>query len=207
METTDDAYPVIGRRQAGFLMLSGLALAGFGVAGARAQHLGSTPTGGPIWLDISTVDVVAAYTPGSAATHIENRLPKSPAEQFEEWAGARLVPEGAQGTLQVTIVRASLTEEELETAKGFKAFFRDEQSRLVRVEFEGVFQFSDPGAGRSMTLTVRSGYEHSIAESASISEADEIRMGVVTEGLALFDQEFRKELRESSQSGWPRVGG
>ena len=207
MDTTDDTNPVIDRRQAGLLMLSGLALAGFGVSGARAQQLGSTMIGGPIWLDVATVDVVNAYKPGSAGTHIENRLPRSPAKQFEDWVQTRLVPEGAHGNLQVTIVRAALTEVGLEPGGWFTDLLHDEQSRLVRVEFEGVFQFSDLKGARSMTITVKSDNEYSIAESASPSKADKIRMGVVTGGLVLLDRELRKQLQGPSQSGWLKTGG
>lgn len=211
MGTTGYIHPAIGRRRAGVLMLSGLVLAGHGATGTAAasgeKEIGSTAMGGPMRLGVTGMDVVTIYTPGSSESHIEHRLPRTPAEQFEEWARTRLAPEDDRGSLQVTVVKASLTEEELPAGKGFSAFFRDEQSRLVHVEFEGVFHFSHPERGGSMTITVMSEYEHSIAESASTSEADKVRMGVVTEGLALFDQEFRRQLREASASGWPLLGG
>ena len=193
MGTTGYIHPAIGRRRAGVLMLSGLVLAGHGATGTAAasgeKEIGSTAMGGPMRLGVTGMDVVTIYTPGSSESHIEHRLPRTPAEQFEEWARTRLAPEDDRGSLQVTVVKASLTEEELPAGKGFSAFFRDEQSRLVHVEFEGVFHFSHPERG------------------ASTSEADKVRMGVVTEGLALFDQEFRRQLREASASGWPLLGG
>ena len=205
METGNPLHRPLGRRRAGILVLSGFVLAGCGSAGA--EGLGLTRTGAPVRLGVAAVDVINAYTPAAGGQHIGHLLPRSPAERLEEWAESRLIPGDNRGNLLVTITRASLTEEALDSSGGFSSFFTNEQSRLVRVEFEGVFQFSHPEGGRSMTITVRTAHEHSIAESASTSEADEIRTGVVTEGLARLDQEFRRQLRESSQSGWPGSGG
>ena len=192
------------RREAGLMILSGLALAGCGANGVGASV--RTFVGHPMTVGVASIDVINAYTSPSAPPHIDHLLERSPADRMRRWAETRLIAGGERGNLMVTIGKASLTEEALDTSSGVKALLTDEQSRLVRVELEAAFAFSHPEGRRSVTMNVGAVYERSIAESATVAEADRVRDIVVEEGLGSFDREFRQRIEAATASGWPLVG-
>lgn len=197
MDKRDIQRPLIGRREAGLMMLSGLALAGCGGTPDLAPIPPETVMGEPIRMAAASMDVETAFEPVPGDSNIGYILDKSPAQQLTEWAYSKLVPAGDSGSLEITITRAALTEERLPPPEGGFSIFKDEQNRLVRVEFEAVFRLRNSRGGRRNTarLTVTASYERTISESASVNEADQIRNYVVAEGLARFDQELRGKLK------------
>ena len=187
------------------MILSGLALAGCGASGVGASVRASV--GRPMTVGVASIDIINEATSPSTPPHIGHLLEQTPGDRMTRWAETRLIPGDERGNLLVTVRKASLTEESLATSKGVKALLKDEQSRLVRVEFEVAFSFSHPEGRRSATMTVGSQYERSIAESATAAEADRVRNSVLEEGLGSFDQEFRRQITDASgASGWPLVG-
>jgi hypothetical protein len=50
-------------------------------------------------------------------------------------------------------------------------------------------------------------YESSIPQDSTPAEADTIRMNIIAEGIARFDQEFRKQLGSVTTDNWPFLDG
>ena len=205
MDKGSIAQPPVDRRSAGLLMLSCLALAGCAVPGAAPP--GSFSVGTPMRLGVASLDIINAYEAPSSSPHIDHLLTPTPSENFTKWAETRLVPLEDRGNCLMTITRAAVTEERLPSGGRVRDLVRDEQDRLVKIELEATFSFTHPAGNRYATLSVEASYEHSIPESATPADADRVRMAVMEEGLARFDQEFRKQARALSKNGWPLIGG
>lgn len=198
--------PVISRRHANLLLLSGLLLPGCQTTAAPPPPKQTLP-GGPVMLGVAAVDIINDYAAPTAKPHIDHLITPSPADQLAEWAGTTLTPRDDRGNLLMTINRAALIEQKLETTDGFSGLFKNEQSRLVRVELQGIFSFSHPVNSRSATLTVVANYESSIPDNSTPVEADALRLRVIAEGIGRFDMEFRKQLMAATTENWPMLGG
>lgn len=197
------AAPVISRREAGLMLLSGIALAGCQKVDVERPAL--TQPGPGIDLGVASIDIINDYTSPGVRPYIDHIYLPAPVQQLSEWARMKLYPVEDRGNLLITITRAAMTEENLESSESLAALFTNEQSRLIRVEMQAIFSFSHPRNNRSATLTVVSNYETSIADNTTPAEADDIRYRTVQEGIGRFDQEFRNQLAAASSNGWPQL--
>ena len=185
------------------IFLAGIILL-LGACADKPQELPElTESGGVITLGVASVDIINEYRPPNTSLHIEHKLTPPPFKRLSAWAEEILIPQDTQGNLLLTISRAALTEEEF--PKENRAFFTNEQDRLVKVDLEGIFTFSHPQDRRSATVIIKTHYEHSIAEATTPNDTDRIRNHVTEEAIRQFEQKFRAELNAVSKNGWPKL--
>ncbi|XDZ65521.1 hypothetical protein AB8880_11450 [Alphaproteobacteria bacterium LSUCC0684] len=172
---------------------------------APPQVVFTSPEGGPVPLAVAAIDIISEYSGPGEKPYIDHLFTPSPSDLLVEWAGSRLTPSDGSGNLLFTITCAAMTEINLESEESLKALITNEQSRLVRVELEGIFSFSHPSANRSATLVVRAEYESSIADDTTPAEADQLRLKIARNTVNLFEREFRKQLDNvAGHNGWPK---
>jgi len=165
----------------------------------------TSPEGELLRLAVAATDIISDYTSPGEKPYIDHLYTPSPSDLLMEWAGTRLTPVDTSGNLLFTITRAAMTETSLAGDESLKSLVTNEQSRLVRVELEGIFSFSHPSASRSATLVVRSNYESSIADDTTPAEADQLRLKIARNTVNLFEMEFRRQLDQvAGHNGWPK---
>ena len=168
----------------------------------------TSPEGGPVPIAVAATDIISDYSSPGEKPYIDHLYSPSPSDLLVEWAGSRLTPTDSSGNLLFTITRAAMTETRLESDESLKSLLTNEQSRLIRVELEGVFSFSHPAGTRSATLVVRAEYESSIADNTTPAEADQLRLKIARNTVHLFEKEFRKQLDNvAGHNGWPKGQG
>ena len=162
-----------------------------------------TQQGGPLAIGVAAIDVIDDYRTPNNPLYIDDQFNPSPTDQLMSWAGRKLMPADDQGNLLVTITGASMTESDIQNDDNLKALFTNEQRLLVEVKLEAIFSFSHPQNNKSATLTVASTAQSSIADNTSPAASDAIRLRVIDQALGQFDQEFRRQVRSISSTGWP----
>jgi len=168
----------------------------------------SGPEGGPVPIAVAATDIISDYSSPGEKPYIDHLYSPSPSDLLKEWASRRLTPTDSSGNLLFTITRAAMTEIRLESDESLKSLLTNEQSRLVRVELEGIFSFSHPAGTRSATLVVRAEYESSIADNTTPAEADQLRLNIARNTVHLFEKEFRQQLDNvAGHNGWPKGQG
>mgnify|MGYP005742925465 FL=1 len=191
-------------------MLAVMLSAGFLLTACKTTEIAQpepTAIGGQVVLGVASIDIINDYVAPSAKPYVDHLYAPSPAQQLSNWAGSILTPVDNRGNLLMTINRAALIEEKIAGGEGISSLFKNEQARLVRVELEGIFSFGHPDGNRSATLTVVARFESSIPQDSTPAEADTIRMNIIAEGIARFDQEFRKQLGSVTTDNWPFLDG
>ena len=202
--------PVSWRGRRRFIQsLTGMLASSFLLAACQntppPQVVFTSPEGGPLPIAVAATDIISEYSSPGEKPYIDHLYTPSPTDLLMEWAGTRLTPTDAEGNLLFTITRAAMTEVSLDGEDGLKALITNEQSRLVRVELEGVFSFSHPASTRSATLVVRAEYESSIADDTTPAEADQLRLKIARNAVNIFEKEFRLQLDTvAGHNGWPK---
>ena len=190
----------ITRRKAGLMLLSSVALSAcMPTVETRPQI---TATGGKIRLGVDSLDIITDYVSPQKSPYIDHKITPSPAVQLSQWATQTLKPADDQGNALLTIMKASMTEKEIEAEEGLKALFTNQQRLLVNVDLEGILSFHHPDGRKSATLTIVASSEKSIADNTTPAEADQIRFQAIREAVGRFDQELRRQL-SGFDGAWP----
>ena len=190
----------ITRRDAGLMILSAFTLSACMPKVETRPEI--TAPGDRINLGISSLDIINDYVSPKTDPFIDHTIMPSPALQLTQWATKTLNPSDDQGNALLTIMKASMTEKDIEAEEGLKALFTNQQRLLINVDLEGVLSFSHPDGRRSATLTIVAGSEKSIADNTTPAEADEIRFRAIREAIGRFDQELRVQL-SGFNGAWP----
>ena len=191
---------MLSRRYASLLMLSASLVASCSPKAELRPQI--TATGSRIDLGVASVDIIDDYNNPNVKPYIDHLINPSPAMQLTQWAAETLKPADEKGNMLLTIMKASMTEKDIEAEEGLKALFTNQQRLLINVELEAVLSFNHPDGGRSATLTVVSSSEKSIADNTTPEEADSIRFKAIREAVGRFDQELRAQL-SGFDGGWP----
>ena len=77
------------------------------------------------------VEVVEKYEPPLKAPHVEHEYGITPAEIARAWARDRIKVDPGDGTVRMTILEASVVQNELDVEKGFSGLFKDQPDRQL----------------------------------------------------------------------------
>lgn len=119
------------------------------------------------------IEVVEMYRPPLSRPNVEHLYRLAPSQIARAWVRDRLRLSGSGGQVKVTIVDASVVEQQLPERTGFMSFFTDDPDRKlvarleVRIDYEG-----DNGKVASASAVATAA--RTIMEGASINEAEEI---------------------------------
>ncbi len=120
------------------------------------------------------------------------------------WGSDMLIPNDANGNLLMTVSLADLREVDIASDDDLKALFTNEQRKLIIADLEAVFSFTHPTNNRTASIVVKSSYQNTISDYTTPADSDRIRFFVMSEAIARFDAEFRRQISEISASeGWP----
>jgi hypothetical protein len=120
------------------------------------------------------------------------------------WGSETLIPADASGNLLMTVSRADLRELDIASNDDLKSLFTNEQRKLIVADLEAVFSFTHPVNNRTASIVVKASYQNTIADYTTPADSERIRQFVMSEAIARFDAEFRKQVLDiSSGNGWP----
>jgi hypothetical protein len=104
----------------------------------------------------------------------------------------------------MTVSRADLRELDIASNDDLKSLFTNEQRKLIVADLEAVFSFTHPVNNRTASIVVKASYQNTIADYTTPADSERIRQFVMSEAIARFDAEFRKQVLDiSSGNGWP----
>ena len=162
-----------------------------------------TPTGAPINLGIASLDIINDYVSPKQKPHIDHIISPSPATQLSQWAQETLNPDDQKGNLLLSILDASMTQQDIQQQEeNLNTLFTDQQRTLVRVQLKGILFFNHPDGRKSATLTIEASSEKSIADSTTPAQTDNIRTATIRDAIGVFDRELRTQL-QNFNGNWP----
>lgn len=166
--------------------------------------LAATPLGVSIPIQVASIDFFDDHAPQAVEPYIDHLYYPSLSEMLIGWGTDTLIPNDANGNVLMTISRADLRELDIASNDDLKALFTNEQRKLIVADLEAIFSFTHPVDNRTASIVVKSSYQNTIADYTTPADSDRIRYFVMTEAIAKFDAEFRKQLAGVSASqGWP----
>lgn len=150
----------------------------------------------PITLGVAEIKIVDAETSTLNGTHVESRMPQSPAQAMRAWAEDRLRASGVSGVAIFTIEEATTVGTDLKPMGGVKGAFTTEQleryDARVRatLRLEGVPRvseaFAQAGVDRSQTLS----------ENATINDREQMWFDLTEAVMKDFDPAMEASIRK-----------
>ena len=170
----------------------------------KPPTLVSTPIGASIPIQVANIDFFNDHDPQAVETYTDHLYYPTLADMLMTWGTNTLIPSDANGNLLMTIAKADLRELDIASNDDLKALFTNEQRKLVIADLEAVFSFTHPDENRTASIVVKSSYQNTIADYTTPAESERIRYFVMTEAIARFDEEFRRQITDvSAPQNWP----
>ena len=164
----------------------------------------STPIGASIPIQVADIDFFNDHDPQAIEPYIDHLYYPTLSDMLMTWGTATLIPSDANGNLLMTIAKADLRELDIDSNDDLKSLFTNEQRKLIIADLEAVFSFTHPVENRTASIVVKSSYQNTIADYTTPAESERIRQFVMTEAIARFDGEFRRQIADISASqDWP----
>ncbi len=157
--------------------------------------------GSKLRIDVANVSVAESYRSSAVAPHIEHKFQQSPARLAQQWADERLAAIGSSGTATLTILNASVTEEQLPGKSGIEGVVGDYpvakyvarlQARLTVVKPGNV-----PGSMSTFNADVNVWSESSILKNDDPIERDQKYHDLMKKIATQFDPAFTSEIQRS----------
>ncbi len=128
----------------------------------------------PIALDVATLKIIPAYKETGLPPHVEHEFPANPLETLKRWGQDRLNPVGQNGEIILTILEASVVEQELEKKTGITGVFTEDQSErydaVVKVKIEAF----DPTRGLTASASTETKRSRTVPEGLTLNEREAI---------------------------------
>lgn len=164
----------------------------------------ATPLGADIPIQVASIDFFNDHNPKATKPYIDHLYYPSLSDMLITWGSDMLIPNDANGNLLMTVSLADLREVDIASDDDLKALFTNEQRKLIIADLEAVFSFTHPANNRTASIVVKSSYQNTISDYTTPADSDRIRFFVMSEAIARFDAEFRRQISEISASeGWP----
>ena len=164
----------------------------------------ATPLGNNLPLQVASIDFFNDHNPQAVKPYIDHLYYPGLSDMLVNWGSETLIPADANGNLLMTVSRADLRELDIASNDDLKSLFTNEQRKLIVADLEAVFSFTHPVNNRTASIVVKASYQNTIADYTTPADSERIRQFVMSEAIARFDAEFRKQVLDiSSGNGWP----
>lgn len=146
-------------------------------------------------LSASKIEVVEDYQSTFRHPNVEHQFAITPAEGVRIWTRDRLRAAGGDNTVEVVIKDASVVEKPLNTQKGIKGAFTNEQA----ADYEGklavdIKLFEATKMIPTATVSVSVGKSMTLAESASPRDREKLYNSLVEEMMKALNEQLEKNL-------------
>jgi hypothetical protein len=163
-----------------------------------------TPLGNNLPLQVASIDFFNDHDPQAVKPYIDHLYYPGLSDMLVNWGSETLIPADASGNLLMTVSRADLRELDIASNDDLKSLFTNEHRKLIVADLEAVFSFTHPVNNRTASIVVKASYQNTIADYTTPADSERIRQFVMSEAIARFDAEFRKQVLDiSSGNGWP----
>ena len=150
----------------------------------------------PIALNVARIEIEQPYRSPLTPPNVEHRFPIQPATLMRTWAQDRLKAVGSDGVARFIIRDASVTEEELPTKKGIRAFFTAEQAFKYSGRMHGVLELTaEAGNARGFaeaTIT----RTRTVDENMSLNKRSQVYFDMGKAMADDFDRVMEAEIRK-----------
>lgn len=148
-----------------------------------------------IVLAVGTVEVVDNYLPPGRRPNVEHEFPVRPAAMLASWAADRLAPSGGAATVRFIINDASAIETPLETVKGLKGLFKDQQAHRYDLAVEVRVEITEGGFVRGFA-EARAESSRTASESISLNDRERMYYEMTQAAGQAIDAELEKNIRQ-----------
>lgn len=152
----------------------------------------------PLRLDVSSIEIVDAYSPPLREPNVEHRSPAQPATAATRWAQDRLVAAGNRGKRAVyTVKDASIIETKLEPTKGLKGVFTKDQSERYDAKLAVELTIFDATGSQRGRATATATHSRTVPENVTLNERERIWFQMVEGMMADLNRELEKAINQS----------
>ncbi len=145
------------------------------------------------------VETVEQYQPPLKPPHVEHEFALTPAAIARAWARDRIRVDPGDGTVRMTILEASVVQNELEVQRGLAGLFRDQPDRQLTARLKVRLDYV--GIAGSATATVEAVAERRFNEGDTLLETEAAYYDMI-ERLAVT---FQKKMDDSVRQHFARL--
>jgi hypothetical protein len=140
------------------------------------------------------VEVVEQYQPPLEPPHVEHEFGLTPAQIARAWARDRIKVDPGDGTVRMTIVEASVVQNELKTDKGLAALFKNQPDRQLVAQLKVRLDYV--GIAGSATATVDAMAERKISRNDTLLETEAAYYEMIESLAATFQRKMDESVRK-----------
>jgi hypothetical protein len=149
----------------------------------------------PIYLNVTSIEMVEEYKSPMSNPNVEHLLPYSPAEAMRIWVRDRLRAIGNDRTLQVIIKDGSVTVTQLPVGGGFMGFFKSSQDKRYDAKLAVELRiFGGESALAEANVVVNAKHSITLGENASVYERDVAFREMIAEMMEGVNAELEKNI-------------
>ena len=150
----------------------------------------------PIALNVARIEIEQPYRSPLTPPNVEHRFPIQPATLMRTWAQDRLKAVGSDGVARFIIRDASVTEEELPTKKGIRAFFTAEQAFKYSGRMHGVLELTAEAGNARGFAEATVTRTRTVDENMSLNKRSQVYFDMGKAMADDFDRVMETEIRK-----------
>lgn len=140
------------------------------------------------------VEVVEQYEPPLKAPNVEHEFGVTPAAIARAWARDRIEVDPGDGTVRMTIIEASVVQNELDVEKGLSGLFKNQPDRQLTARLKVRLDYV--GIAGSATATVEAMAERKFDEGDTLLEIEAAYYEMIERLAATFQNEMDESVRK-----------
>ncbi len=176
-----------------FLMIGFLSACASDEAVAPIQEM-SFKDQAPIALAVSDFQIIQEYKSPMAAPNVEHLFPTTPAKAVEIWVRDRMVAKGGQFLARVVVRDASVKDTELPYAKGWRGWFKTEETNRYDGSLSVMIEIVRPDGYVEAYVSAKSTQSRTVLEGTSASEKDRIWNDLTASMASDINRELTKQI-------------
>ena len=159
----------------------------------------------PIKLNVAQIQVVDNYLSSGQPPFIENQMAAPLPQVVHDWAASRFQARGQDGTLVITVNKASVVTDNLKRSTGLRGLVTIDQAEKLTGRIDVKFTVSNVSFGSSGNASVGVNGARTVPENASLQKQDVILADMtgemITELDAATQRVFNDKLPSLMQQG------
>lgn len=148
----------------------------------------------PIFMDVSSIEIVEEYKSPLRPPYVEHLLPYSPAEAVNIWVRDRLRAIGLEKTMQVIIREGSVKSTLLHKDNSIEDFLTIDQDYKYDTKLEVELRIYGSGAMSEASVSVKADKSITISENASVYRRNALFRQMIRELMEKVNAELEKNI-------------
>lgn len=150
----------------------------------------------PIYMKVSSIEVVEEYRQPMRLPNVEHLMPYSPADAMQIWAKQRLKASGGSRTMQVIIKDASVVQKDLPTKGGISGLLTVEQDKQYDARLEVEMRIYGDAALSEASVNVVANRMMTMSESASVADREVKFQQLLKDMMQTTNAELEKNIHQ-----------